>query len=48
VLVLAFALLTLAVMYAFPSYAVIIGLPLAICTAVDLRTGLVRRARPTD
>ena len=44
----AYALVAVAMMYAFPSYAVIIGGLMVIAAVVELRSGLVRRVFATD
>ena len=46
--VIAYALVALGVMYAFPSYALIIGGLMVIAAVVELRSGLVRRVFATD
>ena len=44
---LAYALVTIGLMYAMPSYALVLAVVLVVCAVVEIRGGLVRRLLPT-
>lgn len=44
----AYALATLGLMYAMPSYAFILGVAALVCLIVELRSGVIRRAIRTS